>query len=127
MRAKRTDKNQAEIVEHLRAVGVQTIVTNMGNDFPDLLCGASCWNGWTLLEVKQPSGCLDRGQLEFLRDATGAVAVVTDVDEATFAVLSGDGLLGESDREQIAKWLIRNPDQETVSVKKFRKLINGTN
>ena len=120
MRAKRTDKNQAEIVKLLRRHYGQVIVTNMGDDFPDLLCGSN--GGWTLLEVKQPNGCLDRGQLKFLSEAHGAVAVVTNIDEAINALWDAD-TLNDEQKVRIAHWLIRNPDQETLSVKKFRAVI----
>lgn len=118
--AKRTDGNQAEIVSHLRSCGIQVIVTNMGDDFPDLLCGSAA--GWTLLEVKQPDGCLTRGQLAFISDSRGKVAVVTEKREASTRLWSEDFITAKQ-RDLIAEWLIRNPDQEKLRVTKFRKII----
>jgi len=121
MRAKRTDKNQADIVRDLRLAGVQVLVTNFGDDFPDLLCG---WRGkWTLLEIKKPDGDITRGQLEFARDAKGNIGIATTTDEAC-NVLFGNTLTS-SQQTKIATWLIKNPDQQSLSVKKLRKLVNA--
>lgn len=118
---KRTDRSQLDIVKDLRARGVQVIVTNFGSSFPDLLIGYRLRN-WLLVEVKEPNGCFDRGQLQFLADACGPVAVATTADEAAFALHEGKALQ-TSQKDKIAAWLLRNPTQETLSVKKFRAVI----
>lgn len=115
---KRTDKNQAEIVDALRKAGVQVIITNFGQDFPDLLCGHQ--GQWMLVEVKQPDGSLDRGQLEFIAKAGGEVAVVTTIAEALDVFRPSRILWGIGDAVQ--EWLIKNPTQKSLSVKKYRKL-----
>lgn len=125
MRAKRTDGNQKAIVEALRKYGAKVIVTNFGDDFPDLLC-SSLTSEWVLMEVKEPHGCLDRGQLAFLSDVRcGAVAVVTNEDEAIDALRDEENRLEYREQEAIEKWLIKNPNQQSLSVKKFRKVINA--
>lgn len=121
---KRTDKSQKDIVDALRKSGVQVIVTNFGQDFPDLLCGyrAVSEPGWVLIEIKEPDGSLDRGQLEFIANAKGRVGVATTFDEALALVRATDGisLLG---KDAIDQWLLKNPTQGQLSVKKFRKVI----
>src|SRR5688572_10441751 len=117
---KRTDKGQAAIVEELRKRGVQVILTSaLGNNFPDLLCGYS--GRWILMEVKG-DGCLDRGQLEFLRDARGPVAVVTNAEEAHAALING---IDPQQQQIIAAWLLRNPEQKNLRLNKFRKVLSG--
>lgn len=123
MRAKRTDKNQASIVADLRKAGIQVIVTNMGDNYPDLMCARY---QWVLVEIKQPDGSLDRGQLEFLRDARGHVAVATTFTEAYRAVMNPQSYaITPKKQERIAFWLSQNPAQETLAVKKFFKIIEG--
>jgi len=118
--AKRTDSNQASIVKDLRKARAQVEVTNMGDDFPDLVAG---WSQWVLLEIKNPDGDFSRGQLSFLATAQGPVGFATNTEEA-FDVLQGYHLT-RSQKEQIAVWLIKNPDQQSLSVKKLRKLVNA--
>jgi hypothetical protein len=118
---KRTDKNQAEIVKELRRRGVAVTITNFGNDFPDLLCDVPKF--WSLLEVKEPDGSIDRGQLKFMSECHGPCAVVTTPDEAWLTINEG-AWLTNAHKDRIAGWLICNPTQETLSVRKFRKLIN---
>ena len=120
MRAKRTDKSQAEIVRELRKRGVQVIVTNFGNDFPDLLCGRH--GQWFLIEIKEKDGDLSRGQLEFLAEANGYTGVATDADEA-FYIIEAWGHLSRAKQVILSKWLIRNPSQQSLSVKKFTALM----
>jgi hypothetical protein len=118
--AKRTDGNQSLIVADLRSRGFQVIVTNFGNDFPDLLVGA--YGQWWLMEVKQPDGELDRGQLEFLVKAKGRVVVVTGPEEAYQSVADGR-TIGQRAKTELDTWLLKNPSQKCLSVRKFRKII----
>ena len=121
MRAKRTDKNQASIVADLREAGIQVIVTNMGDNYPDLMCARY---QWVLVEIKQPDGNLKRGQLEFLRDARGYVGVATNFAEAYRLINSPSAYaLTPAEQDYIAAWLSQNPTQETLAVKKFFKII----
>lgn len=123
--AKRTDSNQAEIVDYLRAQGYQVVLTNMGNDFPDLLVG----NGheWSLMEVKSEQGSLDRGQLRFLAEAQAPAAVVTNAESALrMAKVPRIWRIITSERDAINVWLIRHPEQNKLSVRKFFKLIGRT-
>lgn len=125
MRAKRTDKSQAAIVNKLRDAHIQTIVTNMGDDFPDLIC--AYMGSWTLVEVKEmDGGSLSRGQLEFFAGAWGRCAVVTDFDSAYKAITTGQGLVTPKQQERIFAWLQKNPTQESVRIKKFMALIQGS-
>lgn len=123
---KRTDFNQKGIVDGLRQIGVQAILTNFGQDFPDLLCGYR--DVWVLLEVKEESGSsLDRGQLKFLANATAPVAVVTTLEEAIEEVTYvGVNKRSRYDYSKIHGWLLANPLQHSLSVKKFRALIQDS-
>lgn len=124
--AKKTDGNQVEIVNALRKHGVQVVITNFGESFPDLLCGYG--RSWSLLEVKQPDGDLSRGQLEWLSNAKGRVAVVTTPDEAVDAAINGihsKHTLFLNSGFQLEQWLIKNPNQQSLRVSRFRRIING--
>jgi hypothetical protein len=83
-----SDSNAAEIVRVLRASGCSVQLIQGANNqagVPDLLVGHNGRNH--LLEVKRPkTGRLSDGQLKFIRDWRGRVAVVTTVDEALRAV-----------------------------------------
>lgn len=115
---KRTDGNQKQIVSELKDRGLQVIITNFGLNFPDLLVGN---HSWILVEVKEVDGCLDRGQLRFLASARGPVDVVTTADEVISGLMSGG--LRSLQKDKIAAWLIKNPKQETLSMRKFRVVI----
>ncbi len=123
---KRTDHVQNTIVKDLRALGIQVVITNGGFDHPDLLCG---YKGvWTLLEIKNPlvtnvsKGTLTRGQMQFIVDARGPIGVATNLDEAQ-DIVKWEGGITEKQKENIIAWLIRNPDQQTLSVSKFREML----
>lgn len=118
--AKRTDKSQKGIVDELRKFGVQVVVTNFGESFPDLLCGYFC--NWALVEIKESDGAFSRGQLEFLATSKGKCGVATNAQEA-FQVVKNDGHLYPYEQNKIDVWLIRNPTQQSLSVKKFFKVI----
>ena len=80
--AARTDKNQPEIMDALRKVGVQ--VYHLKRPF-DLLI---CVQGRTeLLECKTADGRFTKGQLDFLAMWPGTVHVVRSPEEAVRAVL----------------------------------------
>ena len=119
--AKRTDSNQASIVKDLRKAKFQVIVTNMGDDFPDLI--AAFASHWVMLEIKKPDGDFTRGQLQFLADAGAPVGFATDTNEAAKMITCG--YLRPAQKAEIAVWLVKNPDQQTLSVKKLRKLVNA--
>ncbi len=125
---KRTDHVQNTIVKDLRACGIQVIITNDGFDHPDLLCG---YRGiWTLLEIKNPlvtnvsKGTMTRGQLEFIADARGPVGVATNFEESRRIIVDQDWIT-QREQENIIAWLIRNPDQQSLSVSKFREMLNA--
>ncbi len=89
-RASKTDANQNEIVEALRAVGcsVQTLAF-AGKGIPDLLVGYQGDN--LLMEIKDgslvPSARrLTPDQIEWHRNWRGRVVVVTTIAEALAAV-----------------------------------------
>lgn len=80
---RRTDNNQADIVKVLRSVGVSVYVTSqIGNGFPDLVCGIFGKN--FLIEVKNEDtrGRLTPEQEIFIEKWKGKVYVVKTVDEA---------------------------------------------
>lgn len=119
---KKVDASQKNIVSEMRKLGIQVIITNAGNDFPDLLCGWA--NQWVLLEIKEQDGRLDCGQLRFLADANGAVAVVIGADNAIQAVTDPfEYCLSSSQKDKIVKWLLKNPTQESIRMSPFFDLI----
>ncbi len=89
-RAARTDSNQNEIVDALRAAGASVqILSNVGGGVPDLLIGRAGVN--YLIEVKDGSKPPSRQRLT--PDEThwhaawaGQVAVVCSIDEALKAI-----------------------------------------
>lgn len=96
-RAAATDRNQAEIVAALRAIGctVQPL-HSVGQGCPDLLCGFRGRN--MLIEVKDgelpPSRRkLTADQVEWHGGWKGQVAVVEDAD-AAIAIVAGVELRG---------------------------------
>lgn len=79
----RADLNQSEIVKALRSVGVTVYITSqVGEGFPDLVCGIFGKN--YLIEVKNPDtkGKLRTSQEIFRDKWKGKVFVVNTVDEA---------------------------------------------
>ena len=90
-RAARTDANQTQIVEALRAIGATVRVISQGDGIPDLLVG---FKGKTaLLEVKDgdkpPSKrVLTPAEQKFFDEwRGGTLAIVNSVDEAIAVVL----------------------------------------
>lgn len=79
----RADHNQKAIVDALRSVGATVHVTSqVGNGFPDLVCGIFGKN--FLVEVKNPEarGKLSAEQICFRDRWKGKVHVVESVNEA---------------------------------------------
>lgn len=87
-KAKRVDRNQAEIVDALRAIGATVITLHaVGEGVPDLLVGA--YGKTHLLEIKNRTarGRLTPRQVQWVADWRGAdVHIVYDVAEALAAV-----------------------------------------
>lgn len=89
-RAARTDDNQTEIVEALRAIGASVRVTSMiGQGFPDLVVGIFGKNH--LLEIKdgkKPKSAqgLTADEAIFINEWKGKVKVVSTVEEAIAAL-----------------------------------------
>lgn len=92
----------------------------MGDDFPDLLCGLRA--AWKLAEVKELDGCFSRGQLKFLAKARGPVDIITGESDAVES-MERNRTINEHEQAQIVLWLLTNPDQETIRVKKFLTMI----
>lgn len=124
MRAKRTDENQAAIVESLRKCGVRTtLLSALGLDVPDLLCGYG--SHWILVEIKKPDSDITRGQMRFIADALGYVGVATNAEQARKIVKQPEShAITDGQQTKIVEWLIRHPYQQTLSVRKFMELIN---
>jgi hypothetical protein len=83
-RVKRTDHNQAEIAQALRALGASVaILAGVGGGVPDLLVG---WRGQNyLLEVKNLDGRgkrLTLAEREFHETWRGQASIVESVDQA---------------------------------------------
>jgi Holliday junction resolvase len=89
MRFAKTDANQPEIVQALRAAGISVQSTaTIGKGFPDLIAakGDQCW----LIEVKMPKGTLTPDQQRFLSEWKGTVHIARTVEDALQIV----GVLG---------------------------------
>lgn len=90
MTAKRTDANQAAIVQALRQAGASVLILSMvGKGCPDVLVGRQGIN--TLLEIKDASKPpsarrLTRDEHDWQIQWRGQVAIVTTIDEALRAV-----------------------------------------
>lgn len=87
---KRTDANQAEIVEALREIGANVTCTHaVGHGFPDLVVSY----GWKvmLLEVKTGEGKLTPAEMEWAEtwQAKPSYAVVRNPEQAIKAVMNG--------------------------------------
>lgn len=79
----RADLNQSEIVDALRQVGVTVHITNqIGNGFPDLVCGVFGKNYLIEVKNKDTRGRLTAEQIIFLDKWKGKVHVVETVEEA---------------------------------------------
>lgn len=118
--AKKVDANQPKIVMELRDQFIQVHLTSsLGNDFPDLLCA----NGgkWLLVEIKEIDGALDRGQMRFICESKGPVAVCTSSAEVVRAL--GIGGISREGKYKLQVWLVMNPNQRSLSLTKFRKVI----
>ena len=90
MRARRTDRNQQDVIDALRRIGATVRDTSrLGEGFPDLVVGYRADN--FMLEVKDglkpPSARkLTPAEEEFITDWRGVVYVVNSVDEALQAI-----------------------------------------
>lgn len=80
--ARRVDKNQADIVAHLRTVPGVTVfhLHRVGHGFPDLIVGYQGVN--YLMEIKDGSGKLTADEKDFFELWRGQVTVVRDFDDA---------------------------------------------
>ena len=101
--AKRTDHNQAEIVQALRAIGctVQDL-SQLGKGTPDLLCGFRNQN--YLIEVKSGDRAprLTDCEQRWIRIWAGQAAVITSIEDALEIVL-GEALEATAADSNLAK------------------------
>ena len=80
--AKKTDNNQQEIMDALRAAGYYTLdMSRVGQGFPDLLCVNKAGQV-VLLEVKTPGGRLTEAEQRFHAEYKGALYVVRSAEMA---------------------------------------------
>lgn len=102
----RVDTNHKEIVQKLRDCGIQVEDTSkLGRNFPDLI---ACKRQWVMIELKEFSGKISRGQMQFLADAKGFVGVAVDFDGAL--KIASDPVvyaLTKKDKEHITQYLLR--------------------
>lgn len=123
---KRTDKGQLAIVRELEACGIQTIVTNFGESFPDLIVCSPRNLQWVLLEIKEIDGSFKRGQLQFIADAKGLVGAATDAQTAySVANSPGEFCFSANDKNRIDVWLSKNLEVKQIAVRKFFKEVLG--
>lgn len=114
-RAAKIDKNQPAIVKGLRRVGVQVIIPNAGDDFPDII---TCYrNSWVLIEIKDQNTPMKRGQMQFLADAKGKVGIAMNCEEA-LSIAKGEGVLTDKQKNNIAVFL-RTFEGKTMAIRKF--------
>ena len=87
----RADNNQDEIVEKLRGIGCSVqVLSQVGNGFPDLLCGYRGVN--YLLEVKGKRGVLSDYQLEWHMFWNGQVCIVRTFEDARRMIEDGTAI-----------------------------------
>jgi hypothetical protein len=81
----KTDSNQTEIVEALRATG-HTVrsLSSIGSGLPDIIVGRNGVN--VLLEIKDGAGKLTSEQAVFHNEWKGQVAIARTVEEAMEAI-----------------------------------------
>ena len=91
--ARRSDKNQQEIIDALRGVGASvTSIHRVGHGIPDLLVG---YRGVTyLMEVKGKDGKLTDDEQKWHDEWRGQVAVVRNAREAIQTIDPDVELLG---------------------------------
>lgn len=120
--AKRTDANQKEIVESLRDIGVQVIVTNFGDSYPDLMIAYSTW---VLVEIKDKDTPVKRGQMEFMAQAKGYVGIALTFEEAKRLARNPEIFaLSKKDKDRIATFLCGWSGKQ-MAIGKFRKEVLG--
>jgi hypothetical protein len=87
MTYKRTDQNQTEVVEALRAIGASVAITSMvGFGFGDLVVGYRRNN--KIIELKFKRGTWTPAELEFHQNWQGKIDVARSIDEA-IAIVTG--------------------------------------
>ncbi|MDV3002942.1 MAG: hypothetical protein N5P05_004597 [Chroococcopsis gigantea SAG 12.99] len=80
-RAAKIDRNQTQIVAHLRKMGCSVLhLHTVGHGCPDLLVGYGGAN--FLVEVKSATGKLTPDQEKFFNSWRGQVAIARSIDEA---------------------------------------------
>lgn len=83
MRAKKVDRNHAEIVSHLRAIGWCVHDSSaVGKGFPDLVVSHGRTGSTALVEVKAGRGELNELQRGFRDRWPGPIFVVRSPDDA---------------------------------------------
>lgn len=90
IRVHRKDENHDEIVARLEAYGCKCRTTNLGDGFPDIICGVMKRN--YLFEIKVPGGLCTPKQVDFISGWPGQVTVIHSFEEAR-AVITGSGHL----------------------------------
>lgn len=85
MRAAKTDKNQAELVAQLRAIGcsVQDL-SGVGKGTPDILVGFRGVN--LLFEIKTTVGKLNNRQIEWHGDWDGQATIIRSFEDAMIII-----------------------------------------
>ena len=90
-RAAKRDTNEAEIIRELRRIEGVSVKQLNDRNLPDLLVGFQCKSGRLmnlLIEVKEPKGKLNKGQIEFFDTWNGQVIVARSIEEALNIVYS---------------------------------------
>ena len=78
---RKVDRNQAEIVEALRAAGASVqILSGVGHGCPDIIAGLKGRN-W-LFEIKAPNGKMTKDEIEWEKSWRGQYTIVRTVEQA---------------------------------------------
>jgi Holliday junction resolvase len=81
----KTDVNQIEIVQALRAAGAHVAITsNLGGGFPDIIC---LYNSQVvLMEIKSKGGRMTEEEQAFYNEWQDGMVVVYSIEEALEAI-----------------------------------------
>jgi hypothetical protein len=81
LKARRTDNNQAEIVDALRKVGASVAITSrLGDGFPDIVVGYMGQNA--MAEIKDGNAGLTEDEMKFFQDWRGNLRILRSVEDA---------------------------------------------
>ena len=109
------DANHAEVVDHLRAYGVDVTDMSAVGTLPDILVaygtrdGRFGFAGWIEIKVPGPKANFTWRQLKWISDTRYPIAIVTTKEQAlSFATSLGDGGLTQKQKDALAVFCMQN-------------------